>query len=330
MKRLVFLLSAALLCCACGEDPAPPTPAAAEPAPPRDELLRALFEAQGAEELRESIDAARRGGVGEQAILEARFVARVDAGDDAGIAALVPELEAAAPNFDAGGSAIFTQREEFLAVLEYARALAALESGDRDGFKAHIKEAFWLSPNQGAAFAPHIERLRLEEAMARLKLDFQRPLTAQQSGKRTTLAESTGGADVTLLHFWSPWSEECTLFLDDFIATSRELSEHGVAVVSLLAEPAPEALADAREFATTAAGQARSAWLLDHPTEPLARDLRVMNVPTFVVVHKDGRILFNGHPAEDSLWTRLKEAVPAVERPAVPAAETAPGNTPSP
>lgn len=314
---LAFLLSATLLCTACGEDPPAPTEEAA--APNKETLLETLFASQDEEALQENIKAARAGGVSEQAILEARFISIVDSGNNATLGALAKELETAAANFKVEDSAIFTVKEEFLAIVQYAHALAALDAGDKARFKKHITEAFWLSPNQGPAFAPHIERLRLKEAMSALKIDFQRTLLTQDAGKPLTLAEATGDATYVLLHFWSPWSEECGAFLDDFIATSAELSKHGVAVISILAESAPDALADAKEVTAGAGKKATCQWLLDNPDQPLSRELRLANVPTCALIHKDGSVLFNGHPAENDLWKELQLAVPKIKRPELPA-----------
>jgi len=328
MKALAVLLSAALLCNACGEEPPAAPPAAEKPA--KEALLQALFESQEAASLQAAITAARTGGVSEQAILEARFVSLVDQADFTALGALGDELQEAAAHFKVEDSAIFTVKEEFLAIVEYSRAMAALAAKDNKAFKEHIKEAFWLSPNQAAAFAPHIERLRLNEAMAQLKIDFQLPLTLQESGKATSLAEASGGATHVLLHFWSPWSDECSAFLGDFIATSNELSKNGVAVISVLAESAPDVLPDATEFLNAAKTKAACQWVLDNPDQPHSRELRLANVPTFALVHKDGRVLFNGHPAEDELWNQLKLAVPTIKRPEVPPLPSPPQEAPQP
>lgn len=325
---LALFFSAALLCSVHGQEPAA---GIEEPAiPAKEQILQSLFESQDLPTLEAAIKTARASGISEQAILEARFVHLVDQGDNAAIGALAPELEKFAPEFKVTDSAIFSVKEEFLAIIEYAKALGALEANDKEGFKKHIKEAFWLSPNQAAAFAPHIERLRLKEAMADLKIDFQLRLTTQEDQKALTLAEASGGADYVLLHFWSPWSEECAAFLGDFIATSNELAKNGVAVLSVLAETAPDVAPDAAEFLASVKDQTASQWVIDNPDQPLARDLRLANVPTFALIHKDGRVLFNGHPAEEDLWKQLKIASPKIIRPEVEPTPALPNDTPNP
>ena len=76
-------------------------------------------------------------------------------------------------------------------------AIAALEKGNQEGFKKHILEAFWLSPGQGAAFAPHIERVRMKQAMKKIRVDDHLPLT-DLHGSPTTLAALRGDAKAVL------------------------------------------------------------------------------------------------------------------------------------
>src|SRR5690606_11593641 len=130
---------------------------------------------------------------------------------------------------------------------EYVQAIAALKKDDKTAFKKHITEAFWLSPRQGAAFAPHIDRLRLAEAMAAVKIDFPRvALRPLSGGEAVTLGSITEGKKALLLHFWSPWSRECEASMPDFSATARELLARDFAVVSILPENSAKVLDDAR------------------------------------------------------------------------------------
>jgi len=48
-------------------------------------------------------------------------------------------------------------------------------------------------------------------------------------------------------------------------------------------------------------------WLLDSKENPLGRMLRVRTLPTMVLISPDGKILFNGEPADDEFWHALKK-----------------------
>ncbi|MGB1129191.1 MAG: hypothetical protein ACPG4K_04005 [Haloferula sp.] len=280
-----------------------------------DALQQMLSERESPEKLANAIKAARQLGGTEQAVLEARFLYHVDLREDAKLVELLPELEKQAKKFRLQDSEIFAVEEDWLAVLEYVRALSALQKNDKPGFKEHITEAFWLSPQQGAAFAPHIERLRLEEHMQMVKVDFSLALR-DFHGTSVPLQRLSDGKKAILLHFFSPWSRECEESLPDFAASAGNLEDSGIAVVSIISEALPEAIADTTEVLAANPG-IKGAWLIDDEATPLSRTLRIQSAPTMVLVELDGSVRFNGHPSDDGLWKSIKEIAPDFVRPAM-------------
>lgn len=292
----------------------------------REELVQALFESSDAETLAAAIVQARAGGVPEQAILEARFLFLVDQGDFAAVGELAPVLAKQKAAFRIADSVIFSVPEEFFGIIEYCHALAALAKDDQAAFKKHITEAFWLSPRQAAAFAPHIEEIRQAAAMEKLVVDLTQSFALLSDGTKKSLAGLAGKSEHLLVHFWSPWSNECEAFLPDFIATAQELTRHNIAVVSLLVEPNADALAAAREFRAAIKEENLGEWIVDNPAAPLSRTLRVQDLPAVALLTAKGRVLFSGHPADDSLWDALHKVVPTIERPRLaPPAPPGPG-----
>jgi len=291
----------------------PPVPS------PRELALDALLAERGdPAALERAIAAARAAEVSEQAILEARFLYQVDANRDDALIALLPELRRRRKLFVPEESAIFAVAEDWLGVVEYVEALAALKAGARDEFKKHITEAFWLSPRQAAIYAPHVERLRLAEAMTTLRLDLNTPLQPQAGGAPTTLAELLKDKKAIVLHFWSPLSPESQASMPDFNVAAKSLHAANLPVVSVLISDAdPQVAKDAIALVAKDAPAAPVTWLRDHPLHPLARPLRIQEAPTMVVVANDGRILFNGHPADQALWDSLATLAPGLARPAL-------------
>ena len=195
-------------------------------------------------------------------------------------------------------------KEDWLAVVEYVQAIAALAKGDKDAFKKHITEAFWLSPRQAAAFAPHIERLRLRRSHARSENRFRhrmpRPSTA---ATRSSLKALIDGKKALLLHFWSPWSHECEAAMPDFITTAGMLSANGFRGRLAGARRHAEAMLDDAAAAIASVSGATPPGMARRSEErPLARELRVQNLPTMVIVSTDGKVLFNGDPADRAFW----------------------------
>ena len=291
--------------------PTPPGsgPSSAPERPPREAAIESLLAERGTpERLEAAIENARKNGVGAQTILEARFLYHVDRNDEEKIAAMVPEFLKLRDDFKPGESAIFGQKEDWLAVIEYAQAIAAIRKGDKAAFKTHITEAFWLSPQQAAAFAPHVERLRLEEAMAGVKIDFSIKLAPLGTGgDPVPMGKSMKERKALLLHFWSPESSECEASLPDFATTAELLASNSVAVVSLVPSGPPDFLTKATAMIDPLKGKNAGEWFIDSTATPLARDLRIRNLPAVVLVSDTGKILFNGDPADDRFWDALKK-----------------------
>jgi hypothetical protein len=240
----------------------------------------------------------------------------VDRREDEAIAAMLPDVLKQREAFKLEDSAIFSVKEDWLAVVEYIQAIAALGKGDKVTFKSHITEAFWLSPRQAAAFSPHIESLRLEECMADVRIDFSIRLAPMSAGEPVTLGALIEGKKALLLHFWSPWSRECDAAMPDFIATAALLANSGIAVVSLLPDGTPALLADAGEMIQPHRDKLCGAWLIDPKGEALAREMRVQNLPTMIIASTEGKILFNGNPADERFWETLKKIDARLMRPA--------------
>lgn len=285
------------------------------PSPREVALDNLLSERDSAGALEAVVKAARENGIAEQAILEARFLYHVDRREDDAVAAMLPEFLKQRELFKIEDSAIFGVKEDWLAVTEYVQAIASLKKGDKDAFKSHITEAFWLSPRQASAFAPHIERLRLEESMRGVKIDFETRLIPLAGGDAVSLSSLMPDKKAMILHFWSPASRECEASMPDFVITAKALAEKGVAVVSILSDSKPETIADARTMIRPLGPEASGAWLLDSKDSPFARELRVQTLPVFVLVSNEGRVLFNGDPSDDGLWDALRKIDPLITRP---------------
>lgn len=288
-----------------------------EPTPREAALEHLMSERESPATLNAAIDEARKKGISEQTILEARFLYQVDHHDEEALAALLPDFLNQREKFKLTDSAIFGTKEDWLGVVEYVQAIDAIHKGDKQAFKNHITEAFWLSPNQAPFFAPHIERLRLDEAMQAMKIDFSTRLTPlAPDGDPLTLEKIIAEKKALLLHFWSPMSEECEASMQDFIATAASLSKHSIAVASLIADDSStHEITEARKRVHTLGDKLQTLWLLDSKEFPLGKMLRVRTLPTMILISPDGKILFNGEPTDDEFWHALKKIDENIERP---------------
>ena len=283
--------------------------------PKEDAIEQLLSERESPEAMQKAIAAARALKISEQAILEARFLFHVDRAEDKEIAALLPEFLAFKDKFKLNDSEIFAGLDDWLAVTEYVQALAALEKGDKDGFKQHITEAFWLSPQQGVVFAPHIDRIRVMDSMKSVRIDFKKDYKDTLTVKPVTLGAILGDKKGLLLHFWSPWSEECEATLADFLITADYLAANNVAAVSILPETSAKVIADAKTMLAAAERKISGSWIVDSEKNSISALLKVQSVPSVVLVSSDGSILFNGHPTDEKFWGSLEKINPNIVRP---------------
>lgn len=283
----------------------------------KEDIMEQLFsERESAEALAQAILSARKLGVPEQAILESKFLFHVDRAEDAEIAKMLPQLLKQSEHFKLSESEIFGSEDDWLAIVEYVRAIAALQAGDKQAFKKHITEAFWLSPRQGAAFAPHIERLRLMDAMSEVEIDMDRKYAHTLDAGKTSLGEVMAGKKGMMLHFWSPWSPECEATLADFFIAAGLLAKNGIGVVSVLPETSEKVVADAGKMLAAIGKAPPGHWMVDSEKSPLSAQLKIQTVPAVVLMDANGKIMFNGNPSDEEFWNLLEKLNPEIKRPA--------------
>ena len=281
----------------------------------RVELLTQIFSQLDTPTFKQAIEKSRKAGIPEQVLLEARFLHWIDQDDSSALAKLAPELLAFRDRFNLELSEVFGVKEDWLSVIEYTQALSALEKGDNDSFKKHIKEAFWLNPRHAQIYAPHIERLRLLQAMAKTTISPELKIQPQQGGQELTFASLVNEKKALVLHFWSPMSQEVAINMPDFVLTSNACQANGIAVASILIGKTPEVLKDAETVRKKHQENAKCTWLSDTEGHSLTSMLRITDIPTMVIISPKGKILFNGHPSESDFWNKIQQIAPNFKRP---------------
>ncbi|MFK7909806.1 MAG: hypothetical protein AB8F34_04305 [Akkermansiaceae bacterium] len=309
--KLIPIIALLFVNCAFAQDSPPAEP----PADPKEDALEQIFSSMGDENFPTALAEAKKAGLHPQILLEARFLHHVDQRDNKAIAAMADEFIALTDKFDPDNSEVFSLKEDWSAVVHYTQALAALEKGDKEGFKKHITEAFWLSPKQAQAFAPHIEQLRLRDAMASITLDPNRSLKDQETGKPVSIGQLLADKKALILHFWSPMSQEVQVNMPDFILTSQACDAQNIAVASILVGKYPGILKDAETLRKEDAIKAASSWIVDSDKDTLSNKLRIASIPTMVIVSPEGKILFNGQPSNKEFWKTVKTVAPNFTRP---------------
>lgn len=266
-----------------------------------------LFSAQSPEEFQSALQAAeKQGDIAPQVLLEARFINHIDQHDYRALGELSKELAPLYDQFDGTLSQIFTLEDDWKAIIHFTQALAALELQQDGPFKRHMQDAFWLSPRQAPALAPHIERFKLDKAMAKLKIDLSTQLP-QLEKPRVPRAIGTAKAPAQLIFFWSPWSQEWIENIDAWKAFCHDAKQAGITSTCILGELNPEILADAKSTLDEFQVRDHATWLTEMPNLELSRKLLIQNLPTAILIKADGSILYNGTPGTAELRSLIEQ-----------------------
>lgn len=284
----------------------------------REKLLEALLNAPDRASLDQAIKNGKAAGLPDQLFLEARFVFLVNEDNRGALATLSTELEAHLPKFSPDDTMLFAVKEDFASIVQYTKALAALQDNDTTLFKKHITEAFWLAPSHATQFAPLIDDIRINEAMKKITLDLNLKFEDQRlKGESKSLKAIAGGSPAFLIHFWSPWASQAMAIMDEFLIISDSLIKNNIPVASILLSSTTEARRAADDFLTKEKRGNIGHWLVDTEKFSLGSLMRVSSFPTVVLVSNKGEILFNGDPADRRLWELLTAINPEISEPTI-------------
>lgn len=284
----------------------------------REKILEALLNAPDRTSLDQAIKAGKAAGLPDQLFLEARFVFLVNEDDRVALATLSSELEAHLPKFSPDDTMLFAVKEDFASIVQYTKALAALQNNDTTLFKKHITEAFWLAPSHATQFAPLIDDMRINEAMKKITLDLNLEFEDQRvKGESKSLKAIAGGSPAFLIHFWSPWASQAMAIMDEFQIISGSLIKNNIPVASILLSSTTEARRTGDDLVARKKQVNTAHWLVDTEKFSLGSLMRVSSFPTVVLVSNKGKILFNGDPANRRLWEILTAINPEITEPTI-------------
>ena len=282
----------------------------------REKLLEALLNAPDRASLDQAIKNGKAAGLPDQLFLEARFVFLVNEDNRGALATLSTELEAHLPKFSPDDTMLFAVKEDFASIVQYTKALAALQDNDTTLFKKHITEAFWLAPSHATQFAPLIDDIRINEEMKKITLDLNLKFEDQRlKGESKSLKAIAGGSPAFLINFWSPWASQAMAIMDEFLIISDSLIKNNIPVASILLSSTTETRRASDDFLTKEKRGNIGHWLVDTEKFSLGSLMRVSSFPTVVLVSNKGEILFNGDPADRRLWELLTAINPEISEP---------------
>ena len=242
---------------------------------------------------------AKKIGITEQAIVEAELLYCLRNDDTSRLVSLIPRIETKLPIWREPDSPFFKERHELEALIHMATGMLAASKHDEAAFEQEMKTAFWSDPTLAKALAERVVAFREKQAMRRLVLPMD--LTLETSaGKKTTLGELVKGQRGLLLDFWASWCSPCMSLMNELPKQAQDLAPQNVRVFGMNTESDRGKAEKVRNEKKISC-----AWLIEPEKRPLSTLLKVDSIPRAVLVTPDGKIAFNGHPADTGLATAL-------------------------
>ncbi len=281
------------------------------PAADREKALKTLMTAalDKSEDFFEAYDAARDAGVGKAQLLEAQALKLLKAGDVDGLKLLAPKLDAHKNEIIVGPEQTFASRAQLEGFLHALAAVKAYQEDDIAVFETEVKQALWNAPKFSEIFqlTSLIHEFRQNEviqtAMEKivLPMDMEIPKT---DGGTTTLGLMAMGNKAVLLDFWASWCRPCMALMPELQKKAEKLPSQGVFVAAINTDD-EDAVAKAKKIRENL--EMDMPWYIEPDQRPLSRQLLINSIPRMVLITPEGKVLFNGHPADKKLVNELNK-----------------------
>ena len=271
---------------------------------------QALFEAAQDPEVDfdEAIKAAEAAGVDETFIVETRFIQMLKTGDWDGLMGFVPTIESHQDAISVGPGKSFTSEEELQGFIDTLKAIIAYRNEDWESFKGHYLDAFWNAPmfaqNVGLTqiLAEHRSELLMEEAAKNVVVPMDMQISSAE-GETKTLKEWLGEDKALLLDFWASWCGPCIRLMPALKHKAEALSTQGIYVAGMNTDDDDQL--NLTNQVREKHGMESVNWLIDPNGSELSGMLFINSIPRMVLIAPNGKVLFNGHPQDDSLGEAL-------------------------
>ncbi len=274
-----------------------------------------LFTARTPEKFTEALKSATNAEIHKQVILEATFLYYVDTENYKGIVNIRKKFQAYLNEFNLDHSKIFATKEQWESVIQYGLALEALHKNQESVFKKHITEAYWLSPETASAYSHHITQARNKKYITTVQINPEQEMLTLETQTPITFKKMIGDNDAIVLRFWSPWNQQMDKSYPFIISSAEQCSQNKIAFASVLTGNDQALIESALEIITTSKPTLNSQWLTDSNSKAFTKLLRISNLPTMIIITKDGKVHHHGSASNSSFWQTLKSIKPKIKIP---------------
>jgi len=251
-----------------------------------------------------AVAAAVESGMSKDWILEAEIVRMLSAGDFSLIKGLPERIDAVGDDFRYGASRDFYSAEHLEGFADTLRCVIAYQAKDEEAFEKYAVSSYAKAPDFNGAFGigDILASQRREAVQAAAMSDFKVPMDmvlASADGESKTLAEWMGEGEVMLVDFWASWCGPCIRLMPSLKEKQEKLSKQGVFVAGINTDRQDQLgnalkVRDRQEMGSVP-------WLLDRNGGDLSGMLMINSIPRMVLIDREGTVLFNGHPQDESL-----------------------------
>ncbi|MEM9160207.1 MAG: TlpA disulfide reductase family protein [Verrucomicrobiota bacterium] len=278
----------------------------AEEGKSQDDLVKEMLEAAQSLDVdfESAYEAARAAGVENTVLLEGRLIRSIVGRDYAGVIALESEFKGEAGNFDYGPGKMFMSERQLFGLISIFKALQAHDDGRIEDFETHSKEAFVSAPQfvGGYGLLEMMTELRRSEAdaiaMESLRIPMDMEITSAE-GETRTIRDWMGNHKAMLVDFWASWCGPCLQAMPSLKAKSEALPDQGVFVAAFNTDD-DDQLGNAKRIRERYEMQ-EVPWMMDPNGGDVSALLNINSIPRMVLFDGEGKVLYNGHPADPAL-----------------------------
>ena len=154
-----------------------------------------------------------------------------------------------------------------------------------------------------------------KKIMQQITIQPEREMLTLTDAKTITFKELIKDHDAVVLRFWSPWNVQLDTTFPLIQSAAEQCKGKKITFASVLLEKNEMLIKNAQEIIAETKPELPSLWLIDSNIKPLNKELRISNLPTLVIITKEGKITYHGSASNNSFWKTLSTIHPNIKKP---------------
>lgn len=251
---------------------------------------------------------ARDAGMSQDWLLEAEIVRSLVTSNLNAMLDLVPRIDEAGEDFRYGLGRDFQSQMQLEGFADTLRCAQAYRESRMEDFEKYAIASYAKAPQFNKAFGigDLLANYRMQQVQEAAMANFQVPMDtefASVEGETKSLLEWMGDNDAMLMDFWASWCGPCIRLMPSLKEKEASLSQQGVFVAGMNTDSSDQ-LGNAKKVRSREEMDSVP-WLLDNNGGDLSSMLMIDSIPRMILVNREGKVLYNGHPSDPALEVAL-------------------------